>query len=708
MKMLYHINRNYLPGTEEDTENECPTDAKRQKLDSDGSVTDQTGGVNNDSDVGGVKNQTKTEEFGSGGSEDSTERISKETDDMITKETDVGITADRISKETDDMITKETDVGITADRISKETDDRISKETDVGITAERISKETDVGITEYISSLPGFNGVLKQRYSDFLVNEISLDGSVVHLTSTDLPCPLPEEPKVELVDLETVSPEDAAKLAELLKSKNQKESVLIEAPDDKNARTKVHSEIARAFPGLETVTVTKGDRRLIEVKIMSNRGNLLRQWPKGRGDYCKFVLYKENKDTMDTIGLIAKNLGLKSSLFQYVGTKDRRGKTCQQVTVFRVAPEKLKGLNKVLRNIVVGNFSYVDRPLRLSASRGNRFTVVLRAVTGSLAQIDAGMQSLTEAGFINYFGMQRFGTQAIPSHHIGRALLQEDWKTAVELILKPRVGDDAQLAAARGYWWSTRDSGASIEKFPRFSYIERSILAGLAAREQDYYGAFSKVSRNNRLMYVHAYQSYVWNLVTSQRVRQYGLKPMVGDLIIPLDTAAGNEQPEDNTEGLTDEVAPIKARPVVLDEASIGKYTIYDVVLPLPGFDSVYPDNNLQGLYKEVMEKDGLDYTNMRRKHKDFSLAGGYRHIVVRPKDVSWRLHRYDDPTSPVVLSDWDVMKGDTLNNTSTDGGHLALEFQLSLPPSCYATMAIRELLKIDTSSNFQSSLNVT
>lgn len=48
-----------------------------------------------------------------------------------------------------------------------------------------LEREVRAGITEYVCpDNLGFKGVLKQRYTDFLVNEIGLDGQVLHLTST--------------------------------------------------------------------------------------------------------------------------------------------------------------------------------------------------------------------------------------------------------------------------------------------------------------------------------------------------------------------------------------------------------------------------------------------------------------------------------------------------------------------------------------------
>ena len=51
-----------------------------------------------------------------------------------------------------------------------------------------IALELKVGIKEYINpSLAGFTGILKQRYTDFLVHEITPEGEVLHLRCLNAP-----------------------------------------------------------------------------------------------------------------------------------------------------------------------------------------------------------------------------------------------------------------------------------------------------------------------------------------------------------------------------------------------------------------------------------------------------------------------------------------------------------------------------------------
>lgn len=71
-------------------------------------------------------------------------------------------------------------------------------------------------------------------------------------------------------------------------------------------------------------------------------------------------------------------------------------------------------------------------------------------------------------------------------------------------------------------------------------------------------------------MYLHAYQSYIWNEATSKRLELFGLKTCLGDLV----------KDKNNKENI-----------LILSEENISEYNIYDVVLPLPGHNVIYPSN---------------------------------------------------------------------------------------------------------------------
>ena len=61
------------------------------------------------------------------------------------------------------------------------------------------------------------------------------------------------------------------------------------------------------------------------------------------------------------------------------------------------------------------------------------------------------------------------------------------------------------------------------------------------------------------------------------------------------------------------------------DHIKSGDFTIQDVVLPLPGYDVNYPENNMKDHYRQIMADDDVDIDNMRRKVKDYALSGVYR-----------------------------------------------------------------------------------
>lgn len=112
------------------------------------------------------------------------------------------------------------------------------------------------------------------------------------------------------------------------------------------------------------------------------------------------------------------------------------------------------------------------------------------------------------------------------------------------------------------------------------------------------------------------------------------------------------------------------------------------------------------------MKKDNMDPFDMRRKVRDFSMAGSYRYLIQKPKKLEYRIIHYNEPTQQLVNTDLEI-----LNNTKAmesgqkymktklerynpdKGGEktaVILKFQLGV--SAYATMALRELMKLETS----------
>ncbi|CAI9733696.1 pseudouridylate synthase 7 homolog [Octopus vulgaris] len=510
--------------------------------------------------------------------------------------------------------------------------------------------EKDVGITEYIGKHEGFHAIFKQRFSDFIVNEIDMKGEIVKLTDISKP----KTPTKVLVDVgDCLSAENIEKLNEISTKRDKNSSVILEAGDDKAERTKMHQAIRDGFIGLESTTEVINNKKVIKVVLQGSKGRNARgSWPQKRGNYCKFVLYKENKDTMDAINFIANKLRIKPGQFQYSGTKDRRAKTSQLITVFRTTGERLFELNKVLKNICLGNFSYVDECLKLGQLLGNRFIIVLRA------------------------------------------LLHSNWKEAVELILKPRDGENDDITEARKIWWETRNAKEALSKAPRCHRLERLLLEGLSSQGgNNYANALLFIPRNTRLMYVHSYQSYVWNTMVSQRIKQFGLVPVIGDLVY------------DKTDVTAVNTDACKEVPHTITADNISKYTIHDIVMPLPGFSILYPDNEAKNWYKEILSKDGLDVDNLRHSNKDYSLPGTYRKMVIKSTGVSWKIYRYNDVKIPLSYSDYELLNGPK-EPESIEGGNLkAIRLCITLPPSCYATMAIREIMKTDTSSAYQAKL---
>ncbi|XP_046633409.1 uncharacterized protein LOC124312900 isoform X1 [Daphnia pulicaria] len=350
--------------------------------------------------------------------------------------------------------------------------------------------------------------------------------------------------------------------------------------------------------------------------------------------YTEFVLYMENQETVDAnfvLAKIAKKNKIHSPEFMTAFSTHEKGTiTSQLVTANKnLDPTKMKCDLKSESKLAFGNFTFTDKPVQQGSLKGNRFVIALRNVNGDKIQIDSNLKSLKEYGFINYYGTECFGTR---THLIGKQLLLNQWKEAIDLIAEVFKGHE------------------------HLHSMETQLLSYMKNHGGDLVGALNTIPFEMRLSYIHAYQSFIWNSIVSKRIAEFGVKPILGDLVHARSVDELQEMGNDDSNSSNQSECSNQTI-VSIDKNNILNYTIADVVLPLPGYDVTYPDNEVADWYKDLLLADGLSEVDFERSAKNHSLSGAYRNLILKPSDFNWRFLWYSNPTERLILSDLDRLE---------------------------------------------------
>ncbi|KAI6238407.1 TRUD domain-containing protein [Aphelenchoides fujianensis] len=548
----------------------------------------------------------------------------------------------------------------------------------------------DIGITAFLSDdadRKPWSCIFKHFHSDFLVQEIQPDGTRCAFGSTEAAEPngRPKTAAAE-VDFDLIeSPakldaESRRKIVEFRRAGGDPVSVDVSAWS-KDERRELHTFV-RALGAIDSTT--KGDQ--IEVHKPINERKRRRPEEASK-KFVHFTLTKEAHDTNFAVNLIAKFLSRNPATFGICGTKDRRALTSQRVSVSHVEPYLLFRLNKRLRGIVISDAELADQRLGLGQLWGNRFSVALREFAEvNDEELKTRLTNWSTNGYINFFGDQRFGSWGSTTAEVGRLILRAEWEAAVNLILRPATESSGQMADVLAKYQETKDAALAFSRLSaglKTTSIEGTVLKGLSTSPTNFKGALMAIARSTRSLYVHAYQSLVFNKIASRRAQTFGLRTLDGDLYA---TADGRE---------------------------VGEPTgrIEDVVLPLPFFPLELPKNECGEWYAELLAADGVRLEAFAELKTEFALGPSFRRFVQRPRNVEWELLHYATPNTvlqtfpPFAQRDADGVRVEAAEAPPADWRR-ALIVRFDLEAGCYATMALRELLRFDLGKENQKEMS--
>ncbi len=262
-----------------------------------------------------------------------------------------------------------------------------------------------------------------------------------------------------------------------------------------------------------------------------------------RQDDGRFVIAtvtSTNWETNRLVRQLSKALRISRSKVGFAGTKDKRAVTTQLLS-FEAPLEDVTGLR--LHQVVISNAYRARKPMTIGDLVGNRFRVTVRDCNlrdEGLETVARGTATALEelGGFPNFFGVQRFGVLRPVTHVVGRHIVRGEFEKAVMAYVgNPMQAEGDDSREARRILDETRDFAGALVSYPKKLTFERTVIAHMAKNPGDYSGAIGALPPNLQMMFTHAYQSYLFNKVLSQRIR-VGLpldRPVVGDVVLPTD-----------------------------------------------------------------------------------------------------------------------------------------------------------------------------
>lgn len=225
---------------------------------------------------------------------------------------------------------------------------------------------------------------------------------------------------------------------------------------------------------------------------------------KPKGDYLICRLVKRDWEQNRAIREISNRMHISRRRIGYAGTKDKRALTSQRISIRKAKPKHVENLK--IKDMEITPLEFSDESISLGDLWGNRFTIKI--------ETDEKLREVPER-VPNYFGHQRFGKIRPITHLVGKAILNKDPEKAVKIYLAKVFPDESEDAKKAREWlkenWEEKPFKEALKRYPKYLGYERTMLHHLAEYPRDFINALRELPRNLEIMFIHAYQSDLFN-----------------------------------------------------------------------------------------------------------------------------------------------------------------------------------------------------
>ena len=370
----------------------------------------------------------------------------------------------------------------------------------------------------------------------------------------------------------------------------------------------------------------------------------------GEGTHVYFQIRKVGVPTPAVIDRIARHMNVRPSDIGLAGLKDAQAVATQWLSLEHADADKLSAYRDQQTEVV--SVTRHGNKLRPGHLAGNRFRIRIRDVDGGAqSAAQAILDILSRRGAPNYFGRQRFGLRD-DTDRLGAALIRDDLAAFVSLYLgQPHPEDPTDCNKARQAF-DDGDFEKALTHWPRHYRNERRVLSAYKRRRKPG-AAVAAIDKRMRRLYVSACQSRIFNHVVAGRIDTID-RLLAGDLAQKADSGGVFEVEDVDVE---------QTRAEAGDLSPTG---------PILGTRCRLASGEPGRIEQEGVAASGLVVADFDRVGR-LKLKGGRRAL------------RF-------FLGDPTLASGD-----DADGPFLDVRF--TAPSGCYATVALREIMKSDEAS---------